>query len=107
LAISAGAKVIALKKVDFPVFGFPTTPSKREYDFCIDNSIHSLYCCSVLGYIICAFKKEKCLPSCCSYERHFCHAEDYTFDLVFSEVESVIVGSLKSYQITYSVSKAH
>ena len=26
------------------MLGFPTTPSKREYDFCIDNSIHLLYC---------------------------------------------------------------
>jgi hypothetical protein len=35
LAISAVANVAALKNVDFPVFGFPTTPNKREYDLCI------------------------------------------------------------------------
>ena len=33
----------ALKKVDFPVLGFPTTPSKREYDLCM--CFVPLYCC--------------------------------------------------------------
>jgi hypothetical protein len=33
LAISATTNVAALKNVDFPVLGFPITPSKREYDF--------------------------------------------------------------------------
>jgi len=39
LAISAAAKVAELKKVDFPVIGFPTTPSKREYDLCKQQSL--------------------------------------------------------------------
>jgi len=30
LAILAGARVVALKNVDFPVFGFPTIPNVFE-----------------------------------------------------------------------------
>ena len=41
MAISAGARVAALKNVDFPTLGFPTSPNSFDRDFlipCEDNS---------------------------------------------------------------------
>jgi len=57
LAISAATKVAALKNVDFPVLGFPTTPSKREYERCMSISLSVLL--HSLRYIICAQKTEE------------------------------------------------
>ena len=40
--MSAVARVAALKKVDFPVLGFPMTPSSREYPFCMVSTLEFL-----------------------------------------------------------------
>ncbi len=40
----------ALKKVDFPVFGFPTTPSSREYEGGMLCFLLSLVLLFVLGF---------------------------------------------------------
>jgi hypothetical protein len=43
--------VAALKNVDFPVLGFPTTPSNREYDLCIIYFTASIDAFVVLYYL--------------------------------------------------------
>jgi hypothetical protein len=51
--MSAVARVAALKKVDFPVFGLPITPSNREYDLCMGLFSPLGYCVLCFSYIIC------------------------------------------------------
>jgi hypothetical protein len=50
LAISAVARVAALKNVDFPTLGFPTTPSKREYEPAIMNPVYCVGFSTINSY---------------------------------------------------------
>jgi len=60
--------VAALKNVDFPVLGFPTTPSNREYDLCIIQFTALIDSFVELYYL--RFAKSGTFPFCCTEDAH-------------------------------------
>ena len=70
MAISAGARVAALKNVDFPTLGFPTSPNSFDRDFlipCEDNSARLTLFPSELIRILAGNELTSLDRGCCYY----------------------------------------
>ena len=90
MAISAGARVAALKNVDFPTLGFPTSPNSFDRDFfisCDDNSARLTLFLSELIRILAGNELVSLDCGCCYYSN---------FDVLL-KIFNILISSFSSF----------